>query len=135
MTAKNYLAQARSIENKIDALKARQSFLRTIVADETISLQLSDMPKPATRNIRKNENAIMRILEVEDAINELRTTAGEIEQTIGSVRDSNLQQLLTMRYLKQKSWKEIANELMFSRSHVFKLHNIALAEVEKMILK
>jgi hypothetical protein len=129
MTAKEYLSQAARITAKLKAMSEQLEYLKA--AAEYISPQWSDMPRPATRNVHKSEDAILRVMDFEDRMHDLFGLLEEITSVINSVSDTTAQAILTKRYLAANTWEQISRELYISRSHVFELHNAALAEIEK----
>jgi hypothetical protein len=61
MTAKEYLSQIKRIQTRLSAMADQLECLKS--SAEYISPQFSDMPRPATRNVHKNEDAILRVIE------------------------------------------------------------------------
>ena len=129
MTAKEYLSQAWAIKNRLEAMVEQLAFLKSTAMYTTT--QFSDMPRPCTQNIRKNEDAIIRVLNYEERIQKQYAKLDEINATINGLSDSTAQAILSKRYLGHNTWDEIASALYISRSRVFELHNAALAEIEK----
>ena len=131
MTAKEYLSQARRINTRIKAMAEQLEYLKA--ATEHTGTRYSDMPKPANRNIRKNEDAMIKVVDLERRINDQFNRLADISATIESVSDPILQTLLVKRYLKCEPWQEISCEMHFSPCHIYRLHNTALDEVEIVI--
>jgi DNA-directed RNA polymerase specialized sigma subunit len=129
MTAKEYLSQAARITARLKVMAEQLEYLKAAAA--YVVTQFSDMPKPATRNIHKSEDAIVRVIDFEDAMRRLFATLEEITAVINSVSDTTAQAILTKRYLAANTWEQISRELYVSRSRVFELHTAALAEIEK----
>ena len=132
MTAKEYLSQARSIKIRLGAMAEQLEFLKS--AAVYVSPQLSDMPKPASTNIHKTEDAIIRVVEFENRMMKQYVLLDEINETISNVSNPTAQAILVKRYIGCGSWDEIACALYVSRSRVFDLHKAALDEIEKIIL-
>jgi len=131
MTAKEYLSQARSIKIKLEAMAEQLAFLKSTAL--CIVPQYSDTPKPATQNIRKNEDAVIRVMDYEERIRKQYAKLDEITSVINAVSDPSMQVVLTKRYFGHEKWREIATDLYISTAHVYRLHNTALDEVEKLI--
>ena len=131
MTAIEYLSQARQINTRIKAMAEQLEYLKA--AAEHIGTRYSDMPKPAIQNIHKNEDAIIKVVDLERRINDQFNRLAEISATIESVSDPTSQTLLVKRYLKCETWREISCEMHFSPCHIYRLHNLALDEIGKMI--
>ena len=54
----------------------------------------------------------------------------EMTRVISSVQNMEYQRLLELRYLCFRSWKQIADEMGYSKQHIFRLHNEALEKVD-----
>ena len=57
--------------------------------------------------------------------------AGEMAAEFTQIEDPRLQCVLTMRYMEGLRWREIANRMRYSVSHVKRLRNDALKEILK----
>lgn len=128
MTVKEYLRQAYSIDQRINAKIEQVTSLRELTTKATATL--SDMPG-GTRNNHSKENIIAKMIDLEDEINadidELIGLKQEILSVIKSVENTEYQTLLELRYLCFKSWEQIAVELGYSLHHLYKIHNAALS--------
>ena len=133
MTAKEYLSQAWSIRIRLEAMAEQLEFLKSTA--QYIVPQYSDMPKPATPNIHKNEDAIIRVITYKERMEKQFAKLDEINETINSVSNPTSQAILVKRYIGRNTWDEITSAVYVSRSHAFELHNAALAEIEKLIQK
>ena len=67
MTAKEYLSQAYKIDNDINSKLEQVASLRDLATKATSTM--SDMPGSPNRNIHKMEDAIVKIIALEDEIN------------------------------------------------------------------
>jgi len=116
MTAKEYLSQARNIYLKLKSMGDQLRSLRD--AAENISPMMSSMPRPATRNIHRTEDAIVRILDLENAMYNEFDKLAAIHKTIYVVSDPVRQAILVKRYIKGDSGGSIAIELDISLRRV-----------------
>lgn len=134
MTVKEYLRQAYSIDQRINAKIEQVTSLRELTTRATATL--SDMPS-GTRNNHSKENIIAKMIDLEDEINadidELIGLKQEILSVIKSVENTEYQTLLELRYLCFKSWEQIAVELGYSLHHLYKIHNAALSACAKTL--
>jgi hypothetical protein len=128
MTAKEYLSQARQINIRLKALKERLEHFKS--AAEYAGVQYNDLPKPASRNVHKNEDAIIRMMEMEARINAEFAVLVKINDIIERLEDPRQQAILSKRYMYSKKWEAISSELFLSVRHVQLLHGHALKEVE-----
>ena len=131
MTAKEYLSQAWDSKMRIEAMKEQLAFLKS--AATNISSHPTSSPVSGTKNIHKTEDAIIRFIDYEDQIKKQYAKLDEITSTINSVKDLTAQVILIRRYLSRERWNKIACTLYMSSAQVFRLHNEALAEIEKLI--
>ena len=128
MTAKEYLGQAYHIDQRINSKIEQVAALRELSVN--VSNILSDMPSSGTRNIRGNESVIVKIIDLENEINDdidsLVDLKREIMGSIKKVKNIEYQILLELRYLCFKPWEQIAIEMECGIDNVFKLHRKAL---------
>ena len=57
----------------------------------------------------------------------------DIALLICKVPDTNQQEILRERYLNLRTWQEIMTATGYSKSSVFRLHNAALAKLNRII--
>ena len=55
------------------------------------------------------------------------------DRTIAKLRHARHQQVLNMRYLEGKEWRQIARETSYSLSNVYELHRQAHAELDDVL--
>ena len=130
MTAKEYLSQAPRISIRLKAMAEQLEHLKSVA--EYLGVQYSDMPK-SPRNLCKNEDAVIRVLEMEGRMNIEFAHLAEINDTIEEMTDPQQQAILVKRYISEKPWETIASELNISVRHVQRLHNDALDEVAQTL--
>jgi hypothetical protein len=128
MTAKEYLSRAKNIKIRISTMSEQLEYLKA--AALYTSPPIGDAPKPHIRNIRKNEDAYIRVIEKENEIKAAQEKLLEIAAAIDSVKDPILQAIVCKRYLCGKAWYDISCELNFSISRIYELHRDALAEID-----
>ena len=131
MTAKEYLSGARDILIRLDAMSEQLTFLKS--AAEYSGVQYSHLPRPSTRNVHKNEDAYIRVIEKEEQITAAQKKLSEIETVVSKVGDSTQQAILSKRYLSKKSWGEISRELYYSIPRLYEIHRDALAAVDVLL--
>ena len=134
MTAKEFLTQAYRIDQRINIKLEQVESLHELAEKATSTI--SDMPRPATRNIHRMEDVIVKIMELESEINQdairMVDLKHEIVTVIKCVASPELQTLLELRYLCFRTWEQISVEMCFDIRWVHRLHNRALEEVEKI---
>ena len=110
MTAKEYLGQAYRLDQRIDAKLEQVSNLRALATKATATI--SDMPRSSSPNLQHMESTILKIIDLEQEINEdidrLVDLKKEITTAIKAVIVPEYQMVLELRYLCYKRWEEIA---------------------------
>lgn len=128
MTAKQYLKQARYLDERINTKIAQVSSLHDLAAKATSTL--SDMPGNPTRNTQRMEDIIIKILMLENEINadidNLVDLKDEILSVIKAVDDEECRLLLEKRYLNFEQWEDIAAEMCTGVKNIYRLHDKAL---------
>ena len=131
MTAKEYLSQARYLDNRIKSKLLQIDSLNELATRCTPSY--SDMPKSPNREGSRMESAILDIIELEDEISkdviELVALKKEIVEVIKQVGNTEYQTLLEERYLCFITWEQIAVDMNYSMQHVHRMHSAALKEI------
>lgn len=128
MTAKQFLKQARYLDERINTKIAQVSSLHDLATKATATL--SDMPGSPTRNTHRMEDIIIKILMLENEINadidHLVDLKDEILSVIKAVDDEECRLLLEKRYLNFEQWEDIAAEMCTGVKNIYRLHDKAL---------
>ena len=135
MDAKEYLNQVYlldlQIQNKVDQV-AR---MRARVVDVRRALGTDRVQNNGP--VSTMEDSVIRILEEEAEINReidrLVDLKKEIRETIGQVGDVIQRMILEKRHLNFEKWEAIQVEMKLSRSWVYKMYHLALAEVQQIL--
>jgi hypothetical protein len=132
LSAKDYLSQAYRIDLRINSKIEQVQSLRDL-AEKAVTT-LSETPNNGTRNIRRMEGVIAKIVDLESEINadidDLVDLKREIVSLIKYVEGPELRTLLELRYLCFKTWEQISVELHLDIRWIHRLHNKALNEVD-----
>ena len=133
MTAREYLQTIRDGRERIKVLLEEIEQLRTDA--ESVSINLDGMPRNNGQS--SFEKLAIQLAEAEtqltDEMSGLWSETMKAHRLIGQVSSSQRQQILTKRYLKNQRWEEIAYEMHFSWQHCFRVHGLALAELDKIL--
>jgi len=96
------------------------------------AVELTGMPSGSSKT-SVNERITFKRISVIEKINKLEEVRieimNEITDVINAVEDDTEQTLLSLRYLKFKTWEEIATELHYSWRHTHRIHKQALNDV------
>lgn len=135
MTSKEYLLQARfldaNIRTKVEQIEALNDLATSCTA------VISDMPRNPNRGGSRMADAVMKIIDLQEEIKNdmiaLVNLKREIMDVIKAVSSLELRTILEKRYLSFISWERIAVELGYSIQHTYRLHDMALKEVEEIL--
>ena len=107
LSAKEFLKQARHIDQRINSKLEQVQSLRELATKATATL--SDMPRNAVPNTHRMEDVICKMMELESEINadidELINTKHEVMAVIKMVERPEYQSLLELKYLCMKTWE------------------------------
>ncbi len=135
MTAKEYLGQIRYLEGCIKAKILIKEQIRAMAENTTVSL--SEKVQASNLHDQVSDNAI-RIVELEELINKdiskYIDLIGEIREKIEILSDDRYKIILSMYYLSNKTFEEVAELINKSYQWVHKLHKAALKELDKILL-
>lgn len=125
-----FLRQYRNVLQKVEMLK--RDLIRWRELGEKVTPSLTGMPQGG-KNVSKVEQSAIMICDIEKEINERIKKLSElymkILNTIETVDDINLQNLLHRRYIQGQKWEKIAVEMHYSYMHVCRLHGQALEKI------
>lgn len=134
MKAKDYFRYLKQLENQIEAKKYMAQTYRTL-AEGLCSPIYSDMPKKPNRQLEPMANSLSKAFELEDEIKELEfelTSQKAKGMDAISMLEKDYQILLIKRYFEKMSWGQIASTMFYSERWIYKLHGIALKELDEL---
>lgn len=130
---KDYLRSYKPIERRIRQIEEDIQKLQ-MEADASRAIQYSDMPKKLS-NMQSPQEAYT--IALEEAINnraalkaEYVKKKEEIKQTIHSINDEELEELLEYRYISEMSIKQIAKKIGYGTAQTNRMHSKALKEIK-----
>ena len=134
--AQEYLARVREAARKVEQLEYREANLRMLLTDT--SVHLSDMPRSDSPDPQRHQtiHAEMDALEREiaSARQELEKTREETGMMVCRLSRPTTQRIMLLYYFQNnRSWHEVAQELGYSKAHVFRHRDEGFAELEKML--
>ena len=131
MTAKDYLLQARFLDDRINSKTQQIASLNELAARCTTTF--SDMPRNPNRGHSRVEDCVIKIIDLEDSlkkdIERLVDLKKEIMGVIKAVPNVEYQTLLEKRYLCFITWEQIAVDMNYSMQHIHRMHSAALKEI------
>ena len=131
MTAKEYLSQARFLDNRINSKIQQISSLNELATKCTATI--SDMPHSPNKGKSTMADAVCKIIDLQEEINKdidrLVDLKREIMGVIKAVPNVEYQTILEKRYLCFISWEQIAVDMKYSMQHIHRMHSSALKEI------
>ena len=135
LDAKEYLNQARLLDQRISAKLDRVARLRSLT--EKVTATIGPEVRSSARNVTSLEDRIIRLVAAEDDLNadidRLVDLKQEISDTISRIGDPDSQLLLELRYLCFRNWNEIAGVLGYHVRTVQRMHGRALRELAEIM--
>lgn len=131
MTAKEYLQQARHLDDRINSTIEQIRSLNDLATKCTSVI--TGMPHSPSKSTSKMEDVIVKLVDLKEELSlELDTMVDlkkELFSTIKQVENAEHQILLEKRYLCFMTWEKIAVDLNYSMQHIHRLHSLALQEI------
>ena len=131
MTAKEYLRQLKYLDNRINAKLLEREQIRTIAEKTTVSLS----EKVQTSSGNKIDDVVVRLVELEELINKdidkLVELREEARNKINRISNDKYKIVLSMYYLSNKTFEDVAELTNMSLRWIYILHGKALKEFEK----
>ena len=132
MTAKEYLAQAFRLDQRINSKLEQVSRLRNMAMKATSSFQAERIS--GTKQHSPMESSLVKVIDLEyeinDDIDRLVDLKREIIEVVNSIQQPEYQLVLEMRYLSFMTWEEIADRMCYSWRNVHYVHGKALQRIE-----
>lgn len=135
MTAREYLEQAQELEQVINAKLSQLSALHAL--SRRVTATLSDMPRSASGSTHPMENIIVRLVgmeqEIDEDVDRLIDMKQEMADYLRTLPNADCGELLAHRYVSFMSWKRIAAVMHYTERYVYKLHMRALEMLESVL--
>lgn len=135
MKAKDFLLQARFLDVRITS-KLQQIDSLNDLATSCTSV-LSDMPRNPNKGGSRMADAVIKIVTLQEEINQDIDKLIELKQkimaVIKSISNTEYQTLLEKRYLCFISWEQIAVDMNYSIQHTYRMHDHALKEIQLLL--
>lgn len=135
MEAREYLERAIDIDERIKNKTLEKEQWQSIAECTTASAEGDRVQ--SSGSLHKMEDAVIKIVEIENEIDELIRylidMKQEIIRTIDKVEDTNSYSLLHKRYIQGKSIEEIQEEKKFSQSTAERKFEKAYEAIQKIL--
>ncbi len=130
-SAKEFLNRGFRIDKRINSKLDQIARLKELAVKTSVTL--SDMPGDPNRDRSKMEEIIVKVVmlenEINDDIDELLELNRKITQAVGTVTDPQESLVLSRRYLNYWKWEDIAADMDCSVRNIHILHSKALNDV------
>lgn len=131
MTVKEYLSQAKFLDQRINSKIQQVAALNDLATKATSTL--TGMPRNPNHATSTMEEAITKIIDLQAEINRdidtLVNLKRDLSATIKAVGNTEYQTVLEKRYLCFQSWEQIAVEMGYDLRWLYRIHGKALDEV------
>ena len=125
----------RLAERRLTAAEERVAFCRAAAAKASAVLGGECVSR--SRDVTANENAVIRLMEAEESINEeidrFVDIKMDISKTIARVRNENYRLILEKRYLCFMTWEQISLDMHYTNRWLRKMHERALDVVDRIL--
>ena len=132
MTAKEYLRQLKTLDNMVNAKLLEKERIQAL----TTRVSVGSSERVQSGGGGGFENVVIRLGELKDEINadvdklyDLKIEAGEL---ISRIEDKNLQVILSMYYISNSTFEQVAENTDMSSRWVRKLHGKAIKKFEEI---
>ena len=133
MTAKEYLSQTFNLDHRIDTKIDQIASLNALATKCTSAL--TGMPHNPSSSKYTMAEAIDKIVDLQELLkkdlSELVDLKREIMEVINGIDNDEYKTVLEKRYLCFQKWEEIAVAMHFSIQYANRIHERALAYLEK----
>lgn len=136
MDAREFLERGRRLNLQIISHRAIIDQLHAL-ADGTPGANLDEPPsKPSGGGktapfVKWVYKAIEWEKKVDGEMSDLIGIQQEIADAVSAIGDPSLQTVLILRYVSCEPWGEVAKRMSFSMSHVYRLHDRAVYELQR----
>ena len=137
MTAKEYLLQAKNLDDYINAKLREAAQLRSrIINLQGVSYDKDSVKGGRVHNFTDAVDSLIKLEQyIDTQINRLVSLKKEIGDKINIISDNRFKTVLARYYLCNEKFETIAEEMNYSMRQVLRLHGLALEEFRKMYSK
>lgn len=134
MTAKEYLLQAKNLDDYINAKLREAAQLRSrIINLQGVSYDKDSVKGGRVHNFTDAVDSLIKLEQyIDTQIYRLVSLKKEIGDKINIISDNRFKTVLTRYYLCNEKFNTIAEEMGYSLIHVKRLHGLALNDFRKI---
>jgi len=135
LSAKEYLRQLRSLDVEIRVKLEECERVRGMATRTGVSLSF-DRVMSSNSSTSKIEDCVIKLVMLEEELHHdiahLASIKSETLSMINKMEVSDYRTLLTLRYVTNITWEEIAVKMNFSYRHTLRMHGCALLDFENI---
>ena len=135
MKALEFLGRAAIAERKINTALRKVELYRSMAERITASMEGEVVSR--TRNVSSGEDAIIRMVEAKETVKaltaEYQSIVDEITNMFMTLTVEYGATILFLKYLKNKSFREIGEEIYLGHSRVKMIHDDAILELDGLL--
>jgi DNA-directed RNA polymerase specialized sigma subunit len=136
MNAKEFLRQAIWLDKLINSKLEHLEKLEALAQKTTVDLS-KEKVTGGNGTTSPMENVVVKIIELKREINEdidrLIDLKKEIGKVISNIDNPSYQLILEMRYINNRNWDEIADEMGLDKRWLLRLHMRALRKIDETL--
>ena len=140
VTVKEYLMQVRTLDTKVRVIDNEIKELRDEIAALRSSWPDGQPHGTGTTDPVGNQAAKLADKLTRLEMKQLRTRAqlwrkrAEVIETLSLLTNDTHYQVLNLRYVQHLRWEQIADEMGYTKHHVYKIHGWALHELKQKMI-
>lgn len=131
MTTKEWFSRGRRLDAHINSLLATRDKLKA--SAESITPNYDGIVVDGTKDPHKYDGLVQMEDMIDREADRLYAVKQEILAVILKMKDNRYRDVLTKRYIDNKTWEQIAVEMNYSFRRVIQLHGEALKAAEEFI--
>ena len=131
MTTKEWFSRGRRLDAHINSLLATRDKLKA--SAESITPNYDGIVVDGTKDPHKYDGLVQMEDMIDREVDRLYAVKQEILAVILKMKDNRYRDVLTKRYIDNKTWEQIAVEMNYSFRRVIQLHGEALKAAEEYI--
>ena len=131
MTAKELLERIVKLRK---AIAYRNTKIDALISQaQNISAHMTGMPHNPSADPSPMATAICKKIDLEHEIEALQAERESLIARIDLLENDVLSQILSLRYVQEERWEEIATALGYSEVHIFRMHRQAIALLDAIL--
>lgn len=132
MTPKEYFEQVFDLDKEVESKQNERRAVRDTALGATVWV---DNPSFSSQFHSTTENMVLKLDDYSNDINQLIDELVDLKMQLGTeidqLEDRRYRIVLRERYIRCKSWADIAIEQNYDKRYIYELHGYALSEFKR----